>query len=118
MTQFRTNAPAQPHPRKSSLAASQVRLITLMQQINFGRLEGFSVRHGKPVLTRPPRIVREIKLGGENGPRPEIGKTDFELKAQVRDLFAQMEALGDGVVRSLEIKHGLPFKMTVEEVPA
>jgi len=105
-------------PTKSSLSESQVHLLELMQRVNFGRIEGLPVRRGEPVMDPPPRIVREIKFGGENGPRPEIAKADFELKAKVQDLFAHLEAIGDGVVRCIEIKHGLPFRMTVEEVCA
>jgi hypothetical protein len=89
-----------------------------MQRINYGRIEGLSVRHGEPVMDPPPRVVREIKFGGDNGPRPEATKADFTLKAQVRDLFAQLEALGDGVIPCIEIQRGLPFRMTVEEVCA
>lgn len=89
-----------------------------MQRINFGRIKGLAVRRGEPVVDPPPRVLREVKFGGENGPRPEAGKQDFALKGQVRDLFAQMEAMGDGIIRCLEVKHGLPFKMTVEEVSA
>lgn len=103
---------------KASLTPSQRKLLTEMQRINFGRIEALSVRRGEPVLDPPPRVVREIKFGGENGARPEVGKADFELKAQVCDLFTQLEAMGDGVVRCIEIKHGLPFRMTVEEICA
>lgn len=104
--------------RKFSLTPSQQTLITEMQRINFGRIEGLCVRRGEPVMDPPPRIVREIKFGAKNGPRPEVGKADFALKAQVRDLLAQLEALGDGVIRCIEIQRGLPFRMTVEEVCA
>ena len=83
--------------RKSSLSPSKQKLITEMQRINFGRIFDLEVRDGQPVMDPPPRVVREIKFGGDNGPRPEATKADFTLKAQVRDLFAQMEALGDGV---------------------
>ncbi len=103
---------------KSSLTPSQQLLLTKMQRINYGRIEGLSVRRGQPVLDPPPRIIHEIKFGGDNGPRPEVAKADFELKAQVRDLFAHLEALGDGVIPCIEIKHGLPFRMIVEEVSA
>jgi len=103
---------------KSSLTLSQQKLLTEMQRINYGRIEKLVVRCGQPVLTPPPRIIREIKFGGENGPRTEVGKPDFTLKAQVRDMFAQLEALGDGVIPRLEIQRGLPFRMTVEEVYA
>jgi len=104
--------------RKSSLSPSQQKLVTEMQRINYGRIEGLSVRRGQPVLDPPPRVVREIKFGGENGPRPEVAKADFALKVQVRDLFAQLEALGDGVIPCIEVQRGLPFRMTVEEVCA
>jgi len=107
------------HPHhKSHLSAPKVRLVELMQRINFGRIERLTVRQGEPVLDPPPRVVREIKFGGDNGPRPESLKGDFALKAQVRDLFAQLEALGDGVIPCIEIQRGLPFRMTVEEVCA
>ena len=99
----------------ASLPPARRRLITLMQALNFGRIEELAVSQGEPVLDPPPRIVREVKLGGENGPRPESVKEDFLLKAEVRELFAHMEAMGDGVIRCIEVKHGLPFKMTVEE---
>jgi len=104
--------------RKSSISPSQQKLLTEMQRINYGRILGLTVRNGQPVMDPPPRIVREIKFGGDNGPRPESLKGDFALKAQVRDLFAQLEALGDSVITSIEIQRGLPFRMTVEEVRA
>jgi len=103
---------------KSSLTPSQQKLLTEMQRINFGRIFDLSVRNGQPVMDPLPRIVREIKFGGDNGPRPESAKADFTLKAQVHDLFAQLEALGDGVIPCIEIQRGLPFRMTVEEVCA
>ena len=104
--------------RKSSLTPSQQKLLAEMQRINFGRICDLVVRDGQPVMDRPPRVVREIKFGGDNGPRPEAAKGDFSLKAQVRDLFVQLEALGDGVIPCIEIQRGLPFRMTVEEVCA
>jgi len=100
---------------KRSLSAPRRRLLELMQEINFGRIEGLAVRGGEPVLDPPPRVVREIKFGGENGPRRELGSDDFALKAQAVEFFAHLSRLGDGTVESLEIKHGLPFRMSVEE---
>jgi len=37
------------------------------------------------------------------------------LKQQVRELFASMHQMGDGVIICLDIRHGLPFRMTLEE---
>lgn len=102
----------------ASLPPAGERLVRLMQELNFGQVRDLVVRDGEPVFDPPPRVVREVKFGGENGPRPEAAKADFALKVQVRELFAQLEALGDGLVECIEVKHGLPFKMTVEEVTA
>ena len=64
-------------------------------------------------------MCREFRTSSaENGPRPEADIEDFALKAQVRDLFAHLDALGNGTIRRLEVQHGLPFRMQVEEVPA
>ncbi|MBT8341828.1 MAG: hypothetical protein HKP58_10870 [Desulfatitalea sp.] len=100
---------------KSSLSQPNARLVELMQRINFGAIEKLIFKRGELLFDPPPRVIREIKFCAENGPRPETTKQDFTLKAQVRDLFAQIETLGDGVIHSLEVKHGLPFKMIIEE---
>jgi hypothetical protein len=98
---------------KSGLSEGRRRLLELMQALNFGRIEGLPVRGGEPVLEPPPRAVREIKLGGENGPRPEAGRPDFPLKRQVGELFAHLAAVGDGTVEVLEVRHGLPVRLLV-----
>jgi hypothetical protein len=100
---------------KSRLSPARRELVELLQEVNFGRVEGLAVRAGQPVFSPPPRVVREVKFGGDNGPRPERAAGDFELKAQVVDLFAALDRLGDGVVDLIEVKHGLPFKMEVAE---
>lgn len=105
-------------PNKASLPPARRRLLELFQHINFGRLESLTVQRGEPILDPRPVIVREHKFGGENGPRPEIDAADFLLKQQVVELFTFFDELQDGVIDVLEIKHGLPFRMIVTEVPA
>ena len=104
-----------PNPTKSNLSKPKAQLVELMQRLNYGYLEGLTVRNGEPIFDPPPRVVRQVRFCRENRPRQEIGKSDFILKAEVRDLFAHMEAMGDGVIECLEIQRGLPFKMTIEE---
>jgi hypothetical protein len=100
---------------KATVPPSRRRLIELMQQVNFGRIDGLIIRDGDPLFDRPPRVIREIKLCGENGPRPELDADDFLLKAQVIELFGHFDRMGDGTIGSLEVKYGLPFRLTVEE---
>lgn len=104
-----------PPRSKSDLSPNGSRLVELMQDINFGRIEGLVVEDGQPKFGPRLRVVREVKFGGENGPRPELGANDFLLKQQVIDLFPFFAELQNGVIECLEIKHGLPFRMAVED---
>ena len=101
---------------KSDLSEARRRLLELMQELDFGRIEALAVRAGQPVLDPPPRIVREHKFGGENGPRGERRLGDFTLKEQVLELFDEFDRLGEGVIDVLTVKHGLPFNMHVNLV--
>lgn len=103
---------------KSSLSPARRRLVELMQDLNFGRIERLEVLDGQPVFDPPPRIVREIKFGAQNGPRPEATLRDFVLKAQFVEFFAWLDTLGDGVIERLEVQHGLPFRIVVEQSAA
>jgi hypothetical protein len=101
--------------KKTELNELQQKLIELMQQINFGRISNIPVVGGNPELTADTIIEREIKLGGQNGNRPELAKDDFTLKQEVLALIEHLTGMGDGVIRHLEIKHGLPFLIRIEE---
>lgn len=103
---------------KRELSKCQKELVEIMQRLNFGHINGLVIYNGEPVFDPPPEVIREVKFCAENGSRPETEKKDFILKVQVRDLFAELKELGKGTIRSLEVKHGLPFRMTVEEKAA
>jgi hypothetical protein len=104
-----------PEPKpKSSLSPLQQQLVLLMQELNFGRIEDLQVRAGEPVFNPPPRTVRKLKIGGENGPRPEMACADFWLKSQAIELLDAIAGIGDGKVLAIEVKHGLPFSVEIE----
>ncbi|NCO52736.1 MAG: hypothetical protein GW875_11650 [Deltaproteobacteria bacterium] len=100
---------------KAILTPPKRRLIELMQDINFGRITNIPVRDGEPELTPDTVIEREIKLAGQSGPRPERDQDDFILKQEVVALLEHLAQMGRGKVCLLEIKHGLPFLMRIEE---
>jgi len=103
---------------KQNLSACRAILLKIMQNVNFGRIERLVIRNGEPVLDPSPRILREIKFCSENGPRPELRIDDFILKAHVVELFDCFDHLLDGRIDLIEIKHGLPFRMIVEDKAA
>lgn len=100
---------------KASLSASRRRLLEAMQRLNFGRIEGLAIRNGEPVFQPAPRMIQDIKIGGENGPRPELTIDDFALKSSVIELFDHLSRIGDGTLESIEVKYGMPFKLVVEQ---
>jgi hypothetical protein len=101
--------------KKQSLSGPRRQLVELLQDVNFGKLENLLVRAGEPQFAPAPRVIRELKFGGDNGSRDELAAPDFLLKAQVVELFNYLDQLQNGVVNVLEIKHGLPFRLIIED---
>ena len=99
---------------KSSLSDSHRRLVELMQRLNFGRIQNLVVRDGEPVFDPAPKVIQKVKIGGDNGPRPEISRDDFLLKKQTVELLEAISDLGDGTVLIIDVKHGLPFAVEIE----
>ena len=100
---------------KRSLSPACARLVTLFQEINFGRIERLGVRNGLPIFEPPPRVIRKIKVGAENRPRPETSSQDFLLKKEIIEFFNHLSDVGDGVIKRIEVRHGLPRAMEIEE---
>jgi len=98
----------------ADLSEGRRRLLRLMREVHFGVIEDLEIRGGEPVFSPAPRVVREIKFGGENDPRPEAAVKDLTAKTQVTELFDSLTAIGDGTIGRLEVKHGIPFRMMLE----
>jgi hypothetical protein len=99
---------------KSSLSPSQRQLTELCQVVKDGRIENVPVSNGEPSFDPPPRVIRKLKMGGDNAPRPEANLEDFWLKHQVIEMLAAIAELGNGKVLSIEVRHGLPFMLEIE----
>lgn len=106
-------AQAAPTPR---LTSAERELLDLVERVGFGRIESLIVRNGQPVLEPRPRIVRERLLGARDEGAPD-DKARARHKPHVRELLAELDRIGDGVIASLEIRHGLPFRITVVDPP-
>ena len=46
---------------KEALSPARKRLIELMQEINYGRIEELQIRDGEPVFNPPPTVLRQPK---------------------------------------------------------
>jgi len=101
---------------KSSLSPAQRQLVELMQVLNFGRIQGLRLRDGQPSFAPPPRVIQKLKMGGDNGPRPEACSEDFRLKHQTIEMLETMGRLTQSEVLAIEVKNGLPFSIEIEKV--
>jgi len=99
-----TSQQSNPHPTKAATHRIDAR-----HQLR--RITNIPVHDGEPELTPDTVIEREIKLGGQIGPRPERDQDDFTLKQEVVTLLEKLSQMGSGKVCLIEIKHGLPFLM-------
>ena len=98
--------------RQTRVSSGQRRLIHLMQEIRYGLIEGLVVSGGQPIFETEPVVVWDIKIGAHRAQTKIY--PDQELKAQVLELLSNLERLGDGKVRRLEVQNGLPFRIQIE----
>ena len=53
-------------------------------------------------------------MGGQNGPREEVGLPDFWLKQPLVDLLQTIREIGNGEILAIEVRYGLPVTVEVE----
>jgi hypothetical protein len=99
--------------RKRALSPARRRLVELMQDVNFGRIEGLVVDAGEPVFEPAPRVLRDIVFGKSNSPNAARGLEDFDLKEQHCELLQHFDQDQSVVIESLVVQNGLPVRMTV-----
>jgi len=100
--------------RFSSLIPEWQALIRAMQKLNFGHLDYLVVEDRVPRMEKSIIAVAEYRFNGSNGPSPEYELDDFTLKQSMIDFIDEIQALGNAIVDTVSVKHGLPFKMEVE----
>ena len=95
------------------LLPSEVAFIAAMQQLGFGLFEYVQIRDGELVLNPGPVTVRHVKFGTPETTGKTSGSTSG-LRQQIAELFSYVRAVAAGEIRTLEVRHGLPFSMEVE----
>lgn len=98
---------------KSSLSDPERRLIRLLSDVNFGRIENLQIRAGQPIFQPSPQVIQTRKMGSPRGPREEAGLEDFWLKQPVVDLLATIREIGDGEILTITLMHGLPHVVEI-----
>lgn len=98
---------------KSTLSAPRQKLLEIMQQLYFGKIEDLAIVGSEPLFSPAPRITQEIKLGAADTERSAQRNDDFALKRHLTELFDHFDRLPDEAVVTIEVRHGLPARLIV-----
>lgn len=104
--------------RKRQLSQPRQRLLEQLQEISFGQIRNVHVRGGEPLFHPAPVVVKDWKLDGENGARPEIHLPDFALMDQHLRLFEVFDTICDGTIDEIHIRAGLPCRVLTSRLIA
>lgn len=97
----------------ADLSPSEAAFIATMQDLGFGQIEHVQIRAGEIVLAPLPVVIRQIKFGS----RVVTGKTvnqALEPRQQITEFLSYVRGIADGEIRTLEVRHGLPFAMEIK----
>lgn len=103
--------------RAKLLSSNRKRLVEMMQELNFGRIDLLHIKRGEPCFMPPPLVFKDIDLSShkDNESNTCCLDTDFVLKKQIVVLFDYLEKEGDCIVHSLIVQNGLPVRMKIEK---
>ena len=96
------------------LRPSERVFLAAMSDLGFGRFEYLRIERGELILDPWPTVVRGVKFGSQGPGAAKVPPDEFELKPQVAELFEYVRSVDAGEIRTLEVKHGLPFSMEIE----
>ena len=100
--------------RFSQLSPPRQALVRLFQLINHGHIEALHVVDGELSFTPTPTVLVDVKLDQDEGPRPEVHLSDFELCHEVRRLMLRIDGIKNGKVARLEVRGGVPRRVVFE----
>jgi hypothetical protein len=98
----------------SDLRSTERIFVAAMQRLGFGRFESIRIDHGELILDPWPVTVRGVKFACDHL-LVSLPTDEFQLKQQVIELLEYVRAVHAGEIRCLEVRHGLPFSMEVED---
>lgn len=100
----------------SQLDAGDQKLLKLMQTIDYGRLEQFSICNGHVVATSTSRKVRSRKIGTRTIPHHQSRSDgDFLLTEKHMEFFQEIREIAEGFIKVIQIQAGLPVSFEIEE---
>ena len=100
----------------SSLSPERQELVRKMQRVNFGYLKNLRIVDFEPDFHDDFECVTCYRFPGDNEPRLESYLDDFILPAEVCEFLTILDDLVMVKIVRVQIRHGLPFQMEVEDL--
>jgi len=97
--------------RFTDLSTSRRAFVRRCQSLNYGSLLDVVVRNGEPAISECIAVVEE-RLDSREELRPEISLPDFTLAKEVCRLMERLSEIGNGVIKRVEVRGGIPRKIT------
>lgn len=92
------------------------KLISLMGAVFFGRLENLDIEDGHAKLTPSSRKIITANFDYEDTPHTSSrADGDFILTEKHERLLRRIRRVGDGRIKSITIRAGLPVSAEIEE---
>jgi hypothetical protein len=95
------------------LSPSEFSFLNAMRTLGFGRYEQVQIRNGEIIVMPWPTSIQAVKFGGHFVPETSINTESPALKQQETELFDYIRGVKAGEIRTLEIRHGIPFSMEI-----
>jgi len=103
--------------RFSDLSPHRQAFVRECQQIGFGAIHRLSIVAAEPVFSEETEVLLDLKLDGDDRPRPEHALSDFALCAEIVRLFAELEVIREGVIENVEVRAGVPRRIAIKISP-
>lgn len=97
----------------NDISPARRRLLALIVATRYGRVEDLHVRGGQPQFVPGPRVTRTVKIAGHRAPDAPPPAPHCALRREWLELFAELDTLGDGIIRRIEVANGRPLFLEV-----
>jgi len=100
--------------RRSSLSPGRQRLAAMMQELEFGYIDGLRVVTGEPQFSPRPRRRRVVSLTAESAREAKRSSREYQLRT-LQALFRRLDSIVGEATVSIVVQHGLPVRLTIDE---
>src|ERR1039457_1320441 len=84
--------------RLSEVSPLRQALIRRCQRLHFGTIRSLEVHNCEPVFGATTEVLHDLKLDGDETPRPELDLSDFVVCKEIGRLFSMLDSFRNGTI--------------------